>query len=229
MQTKVFRRIVQKLVKTAFVAVTVMLITGATPQSASVETSVNDVLASVEMIFVEGSGNINSFHIGKYEVTQGQWRAVMGNNPAANQAGDNYPVEQVSWPEAREFINRLNVLTDKNYRLLSVAEWQYAARGGNQSSGYEYSGGNDIGVVGWFHGNSGNSSHPVGGKQPNELGIYDMTGNVWEWCEDGSSGSLRSIRGGAFDTPAMGCIPTEVSFNTMGERNPTIGFRLAHP
>jgi formylglycine-generating enzyme required for sulfatase activity len=127
---------------------------------------------------------LSDFQIGKYEVTQGQWEAVMGNNPNTFSGCPSCPVEDVSWNEVQEFIRKLNALTGKRYRLPTEAEWEYAARGGNQSRGYKYSGSNDPGSVAWYEANSEKKIHPVGQKSPNELGIYDMSGNIMEWCED---------------------------------------------
>ncbi|MBQ7951520.1 MAG: SUMF1/EgtB/PvdO family nonheme iron enzyme [Alistipes sp.] len=156
------------------------------------------------------SVTLSDFYIGKYEVTQAQWRAVMGSNPSSFK-GDNLPVENVSWNDIQKFIQKLNTQTGKEFRLPTEAEWEYAARGGSKSRGYKYSGSNNIGDVAWYSGNSGSKTHPVGQKQPNELGIYDMSGNVWEWCSDwyGSyssssqtnpkgpnSGDYRVLRGG---------------------------------
>ena len=155
---------------------------------------------------------LSSYYICKYEVTQALWRAVMGSNPS-NFKGDNLPVECVSWNDCQTFINRLNSYTGRNFRLPTEAEWEFAARGGNYSRHYKYSGSNYIGDVAWYDDNSGNRTHPVGTKQPNELGLYDMSGNVYEWCSDwyGSyssysqsdptgpnSGSDRVSRGGSW-------------------------------
>ena len=164
---------------------------------------------------------VSSFYIGKYEVTQAQWKAVMGSNPSRFN-GDNLPVEQVDWDDVQEFIRKLNAQTGKTYRLPTEAEWEFAARGGNSSRGYKYSGSNDLNSVAWYHDNSGEKTHPVGTKQPNELGIYDMAGNVWEWCSDWydssyyssaaqtnpkgpTSGSSRVLRGGSWDFSAWDC------------------------
>ena len=154
----------------------------------------------------------NNYYIGKYEVTQALWKIVMGSNPS-NSKGDNLPVEKVSWNDCQKFISKLNKLTGKSFRLPTEAEWEYAARGGNKSRGYQYSGSNTIGDVAWYDGNSGSKTHAVGTKQPNELGAFDMNGNVWEWCQDwfnryssspqtnpigAVSGSCRVYRGGSW-------------------------------
>ena len=178
----------------------------ATATSVSSVNATPDALPQIEMVFVKGgtfmmgatpeqgsdagdgekpvhSVTVSDFYIGKYEVTQAQWKAVMGKNPS-HYKGENRPVERVSWYDIQKFIEKLNAKTGKRYRLPTEAEWEYAARGGNQSKGYKYSGSNDIGSVAWYTNNSGDRTHPVGQKQPNELGLYDMTGNVWEWCSD---------------------------------------------
>ena len=184
---------------------------------------------------------VSNFYIGKYEVTQAQWRAIMGNNPS-NFKGDNLPVEMVSWDDIKEFIYRLNARTGKQYRLPTEAEWEFAARGGNKSQGYKYSGSNNIENIAWYDGNSGNTTHPVGQKLSNKLGVYDMNGNVWEWCNDwcgaytgaaqtnpqgASSGSSRVIRGGGWGSGAR---RVRVSYRNNGtpvNRINNIGFRLA--
>jgi formylglycine-generating enzyme required for sulfatase activity len=154
---------------------------------------------------------LSDFQIGKYEVTQVQWTAMMGDNPSSFK-GENLPVENVSWDDVQEFIRKLNEMTGGNYRLPTEAEWEYAARGGSQSRGYKYSGSNDAGDVAWFRDNSERMTHPVGTKKANELGIHDMSGNVFEWVNDwfgnygggvqipqgASLGSGRVIRGGGW-------------------------------
>ncbi|MFN0202370.1 MAG: formylglycine-generating enzyme family protein, partial [Bacteroidia bacterium] len=129
------------------------------------------------------SVTVSSFYMGKYEVTQAEWQEIMGNNPSSFK-GDNLPVENVSWEDVQVFIQKLNQKTGCKYRLPSEAEWEYAARGGNKSKGYLYAGSNTIGDVAWYSENAGSKTHVVGSKDPNELGICGMSGNVWEWCED---------------------------------------------
>ena len=153
---------------------------------------------------------VGSFYICKYEVTQKLWKAFMGSNPSWTKA-DNMPVEWVNWVTAQKFIRKLNAFSGKKFRLPTEAEWEYAARGGNRSHNYLYSGSDDINAVAWWQDNSGDKLHPVGTKRPNELGLYDMTGNVYEWCSDWQApytsgaqtnpkgpqtGSWRVMRGG---------------------------------
>uniref|UniRef100_UPI0040291134 formylglycine-generating enzyme family protein n=1 Tax=Candidatus Limisoma sp. TaxID=3076476 RepID=UPI0040291134 len=184
---------------------------------------------------------LSDYYIGQTEVTQALWKAVMGSNPSDSK-GDNLPVEQVSWDDCQVFIQKLNQLTGKQFRLPTEAEWEYAARGGRKSRGYKYAGGNDIGSVAWCDGNSGNETHPVGTKQANELGVYDMSGNVEEWCSDRygdyqsssqsdpqgpSSGSRRVFRGGSCYDSAGYC---RVSCRTGGapdDRDYSLGLRLS--
>ncbi len=128
---------------------------------------------------------LNDFYIAKYEVTQALWMAVMGGKNPSKVTGDSLPVTRVSWYEAQTFIAKLNQLTGRKYRLPTEAEWEYAARGGRLSHNYRFSGSNDLEEVAWCKKNSGNKPHAVGTRKPNELGIYDMSGNVYEWCSDG--------------------------------------------
>ncbi len=186
------------------------------------------------------SVTLSSFYLCKYEVTQALWRAVMGNNPSYAK-GNNLPVENVSWNDCQTFISRLNNLTGKNFRLPTEAEWEYAARGGNCSRGYKYSGSNVLSDVAWCGDNSGHKVHPVGLKSPNELGLYDMSGNVWEWCSDwygsysssaqtnptgSSSGSGRVFRGGSWDSTAWCRSSCRVNF-APDFRYDSWGLRLA--
>ena len=182
----------------------------------------------------------NNYYVGKYEVTQALWQAVMGSNPSIFK-GDDLPVEEVSWKDCQKFITKLNAMTGKRFRLPSEAEWEYAARGGKKSRGYLYSGSNAIGDVAWYEGNSSFMTHAVGTKQPNELGIYDMTGNVWEWCQDryGSyssspqtnptgavGGSRRVFRGGSWSYSARRCCTSSRSGYSPGYRRYDLGLRL---
>ena len=202
---------------------------------------------------------LSDYMIAKTEVTQELWQAVMGSNPSYDK-GDNLPVENVSWNDCQEFIKKLNSLTGLNFRLPTEAEWEYAARGGNKSKGYKYSGSNDIGSVAWYYENSGNSrlndnnleldkvesnncrTHAVATKAPNELGLYDMSGNVWEWCSDWygdysrgsqtnpkgpSSGSYRVSRGGGWTFSARDCRVSQRFNGNPDNRDDYLGLRLA--
>ncbi len=188
---------------------------------------------------------LKSFSISKYEVTQAQWQKVMGTNPSYYKGCDNCPVEQVSWDDVQEFISRLNQQTGQHYRLPTEAEWEYAARGGNNSRGNKYSGSNTINDVAWYASNSKNKAHEVGTKKANELGIYDMSGNVWEWCSDWyaetyyssrdnhtnhkgpESGSFRVVRGGSWFGYGYDCRIAYRGWFAPGFRSDDGGFRLA--
>ena len=188
------------------------------------------------------SVTLSDYYIGKYEVTQAQWRAIMGSNPS-HFTGDNNPVEQVSWEDVQKFIKKLNKKTGKKFRLPTEAEWEYAARGGNKSKGYKYSGSNNISEVAWYDDISSNMhTHPVGQKSPNELGIYDMSGNVYEWCQDWSgsyssssqtnptgpsSGYSRVLRSGEWSLLAEFCRVSDRNHGHPGTRSDLYGFRLA--
>jgi formylglycine-generating enzyme required for sulfatase activity len=195
---------------------------------------------------------VSTFYLSKYEVTQAQWRQVMGSDPAElyNKGCDQCPVERVSWNDIQEFLQKLNAQTSMNYRLPTEAEWEYAARGGNQSRGYVYSGSNDVAEVAWYSANAreGNSygaqktTRPVGGKKPNELGLYDMSGNVWEWCSDWygayensaqqnpsgpQEGSPRVLRGGSWRSGPAVVRCADRDFYSPGYRVSFLGFRLS--
>ncbi|MBE6325731.1 MAG: hypothetical protein E7077_01520 [Bacteroidales bacterium] len=183
------------------------------------------------------------YYIGETQVTQELWQAVMGNNPSYFK-GNNNPVENISCFDCWKFIWKLNELTGKHFRLPTEAEWEYAARGGNKSRHTQYSGSDDIDYVAWYWDNSGRQTHPVAKKSPNELGLYDMSGNVWEWCDDlygagyyakspsvdppgSSSGSDRVLRGGSW-----GCYPGNSRSSRRYRKTPEYrhycyGFRLA--
>ena len=184
---------------------------------------------------------LSSYYIGKTEVTQALWQAVMGSNPSRFE-GSDLPVECVSWNDCQEFIQKLNRLTGRNFRLPTEAEWEFACRGGNNSRGYKYSGSNNLGSVAWYEDNSGGQTHPVGTKAPNELGIFDMSGNVWEWCNDwygnytsnsqtnptgSQSGSCRVNRGGSWFSIAGDCRSSDRGGDSPACRNNNLGLRLA--
>ena len=184
---------------------------------------------------------VSDFYIGKYEVTQAEWKTVMGNNPS-HFLGKTLPVESISWDDVQVFIRKLNTLTGKRYRLPTEAEWEFAARGGNRSKGYKYSGSNILGDVAWNEDNSSKKTHVVGAKSPNELGIYDMSGNVWEWCNDwygkynsnaGTnpqgpiSGAFRVYRGGSWIFSARNTRVSTRNCNRPGYLSFNLGFRLA--
>ena len=183
---------------------------------------------------------LSDYYIGQTEVTQALWEAVMGGNPS-RRVGDNLPVEQVSWNDCQEFIRKLNQLTGRQFRLPTEAEWEYAARGGRKSQGYKYAGGNNLNSVAWFYVN-GYYTQPVGTKQANELGIYDMSGNVWEWCSDWygdyqlssqsdpqgpSSGSNRVNRGGGYYNGARYCRVSNRDSDAPDYRGYNLGLRLS--
>lgn len=197
---------------------------------------------------------VSDYSIAEFEVTQELWQAVMGttvrmqrdkenNSWPLRGEGSNYPMYYVSWNEAQEFINELNRRTGKNFRLPTEVEWEYAARGGNKSVGYQYAGSNNLNDVAWNTDNSGSATHPVGQKRANELGLYDMSGNVWEWCSDwygdystsaqtnpkgASSGSYRVYRGGSWDDRAYNC-RSAYRFSALSTAPSTLGFRLVSP
>ncbi|MDE6051660.1 MAG: formylglycine-generating enzyme family protein [Paramuribaculum sp.] len=178
---------------------------------------------------------IATFQIGQTEVTQELWQAVMGTNPSKFKGEDNLPVEQVSWTDCNNFINKLNELTGKNFRLPSEAEWEYAAGGGTKSQGYTYSGSNAIEDVAWYRENSSSKSHPVAQKKANELGIYDMTGNVWEWTSDNYSedyscdrmSSDRIYRGGSWHNAAISSRVANRDNDSDNTTSYNLGLRLA--
>jgi len=224
---------------------------------------------SPEMVFVKGSGlttlgctkeqgadcndderphqnvTLNDFHISKTPITQKLWEKVMGNNPSRfKSCGENCPVESVSWIEVQEFIRKLNSMTGRKYRLLTEAEWEYAARGGGNTKNQKYAGSNNLNQIAWYGANSQQKTQPVCSKQPNELGLCDMTGNVWEWVQDwrGSyppaggikpnpkgpaSGTNRVYRGCSWQDNALYCRVSRRNGAVPDTRNSAVGFRLA--
>jgi formylglycine-generating enzyme len=244
------------------------MIAGIIVVAALVVATVANAAPGIEMVYVSGGcfqmGNtfsggvpsekpvhqvcIDGFNMGKYLVTQAQWVALMGNNPSHfKECGGNCPVEQVSWKDVQEFIGKLNDQTGKNYRLPYEAEWEYAARsGGKQEQWAGTSDMNELGAYAWFGDNSDKTTHPVGTRRPNGLGLYDMTGNVWEWCSDwfdadyykkspeknprgALSGSNHVMRGGSWGgTPGS----VRAAYRVGGSpsfRDYLIGFRLVLP
>ena len=183
---------------------------------------------------------LDDYYIGETVVTQGLWKAVMGNNPSYRK-GDGLPVEEVLWNDAQEFVKRLNHETGRTFRLPTEAEWEYAARGGKKSKGYKYSGSDNVDEVAWYDANSNLKPHPLKGKNPNELALYDMSGNVWEWCQDwfgeysgeaqsnplgSSKGECRVYRGGSWLYFAKGCRVSSRYFSTPANHSFDLGFRL---
>ena len=185
---------------------------------------------------------LSSYYLGETEVTQALWEAIMGNNPSSF-IGSNRPVEKVSWDDCQEFIQKLNQKTGRRFRLPTEAEWEFAARGGSKSRRYKYSGGNNINAVAWFTDNSNGTTHDVKTKQANELGLYDMSGNVWEWCQDWYksyssdsqtnptgplSGSSHLFRGGSWSRSARDCrVSIRYFIKTPDSRYNYLGLRLA--
>lgn len=186
---------------------------------------------------------LSDYYIGQTEVTQHLWKIVMGssNNPSATK-GDELPVTNITWDEAQVFVQKLSEMTGLHFRLPTEAEWEYAARGGQKSKGYTYAGSNDIDEVGWYNGNSSNKTHAVGQKQPNELGIYDMTGNVWEYCYDwhmpysaqaqtnptgAATGEKHVLRGGCYHYDSKNCTNTNRhSYYTPDKGGASTGLRI---
>jgi formylglycine-generating enzyme required for sulfatase activity len=234
----------------------------------------DDKAGGIEMVYVKGGAfkmggcnekwmeycggmpghnvTVGDFYIGKYEVTQKQWFQVMGEivRNSEEEEWEALPVRRVSWIEVEDFLARLNAIVGRNYRLPTEAEWEFASRGGVKSKGYIFAGSNNPDDVAWFQDNSGDEAHPVGTKGPNELGIYDMSGNVWEWVSDWyggyssldvsdpkgpPSGSDRVYRGGSWDSDTGECQvfnrgydgPGARSSGYPGHRPGDLGFRLA--
>jgi len=186
--------------------------------------------------------HLSSFKLLKTEVTQGMWQSVMGNNPSFNKRSALFPVENVSFTEIEKFIDALNVISSHKYRLPTEAEWEFAARGGNKSKSTLFSGSSDAHSVSWNVGNSTNTSHIAGYKNANELGLFDMSGNVWEWCSDwygeyhdseesdprgGVDGTDKVIRGGSYSGSIWFCRNAIRMHYAPWYKSHFIGFRLA--
>ncbi|MCB5229480.1 MAG: SUMF1/EgtB/PvdO family nonheme iron enzyme [Candidatus Cloacimonetes bacterium] len=248
--------------------------------------SASYIITTERMVYVAGGTfhngtsnvTVSSFYIGKYELTQAEYQAVMGSNPSSFAINPNHPVEQVSWFNAIEYCNRRSIMesltpcysydtygsnpdnwssgwnsssgnhtnvsrdwTANGYRLPTEMEWMFASKGGNQSQGFTYSGSNNIDDVAWYSGNSASMTHAVGAKAPNELGVYDMSGNVWEWVWDiygdypsglqtnphgASSGSYRVRRGGGWSNVAGDCTVSSRGGNSAIVSSCDLGFRI---
>jgi formylglycine-generating enzyme required for sulfatase activity len=188
---------------------------------------------------------VDDFHIGRHEVTQKRYREVMGADPSANKGCEECPVDNVSWKDAQEYIKRLNLKTGKDYRLPTEAEWEYAARSGGRKQ--KWAGTNsasELGEYAWYRRNAGKKTHPVGERKPNGLGLYDISGNVWEWVHDRLTkdyykrspkdnprgpdrGRYRVLRGGAWNSRQVMLLSTARFWRNPAQRHSTFGFRCA--
>lgn len=195
---------------------------------------------------VQHSVYVSTFYMQPTEVTQELFELVMDINPSENKAWKDMPVTNVSWEDCQSFTKKINEITGKEYRLPTEAEWEFAARGGAKSQGYLYAGSNNLVEVGWFKDNSGEAIHIVAEKRFNELGLYDMSGNVWEWCSDwygpyrldakGSdnpkgpdNGQRRVMRGGCWNNNVYGCRTAHRVRRDPDSRHGSYGFRLVLP
>ncbi|MEW6313645.1 MAG: formylglycine-generating enzyme family protein [Pseudomonadota bacterium] len=168
---------------------------------------------------------VQEFALGKYEVTQAQWQAVMGSNPSAFAGCDDCPVERVSWNDAQDYIRKLNAKTGKHYRLPSNAEWEIACRADGR---HEYCGADEIEAVAWYYGNADHHTQPVGGKQSNARGLHDMSGNVWEWTQDCEEDcAMRMLRGGSWGNVERGVRAAFRNREVATTRSEFVGLRLA--
>ncbi len=187
---------------------------------------------------------VDAFYLGRFEVTQGQWRAVMGENPSFFQQEDEYPVEQISWNDAQAFLSKLNASAEKNYRLPTEAEWEYACRSGGKEE--MFCGGDELSALAWFDRTGGGNTQPVGQRQPNGLGLYDMSGNVWEFCSDRYDANYYGVspeknpqgpaegryfvkRGGSWSIGPRFLRATVRGRSDAADRHYSTGFRVALP
>lgn len=170
---------------------------------------------------------VDNFLIGETEVTQKLWFAVMGNNPSKNQSDQGYfPVENVSWNDVQMFIQKLNEITGQQFRLPFEAEWEYAARGGKKTADKKYAGSDVVDEVAWYKENSKGKTHTVASKNANELGIYDMSGNVWEFCNLSSDEKKSNIRGGSLGNDAPFLRVSSRKYQQTEVKSNSVGFRL---
>jgi len=213
------------------------------PQSDNYDTEARDNENPVHEV------TLSNYYIGKFEITQQEWRTIMGDEldwPEQYGRGDDFSAYNVSRTEALRFVEKLSAMTRLPFRLPTEAQWEYAARGGNRSLHLRYSGSNDVDEVAWHKENANGSLHPVGGKLPNELGLHDMSGNLWEWCSDtygqypstqqtdplADSGSLFVLRGGAWTYFPTYCRVTCRDSYSGDDASVSVGFRVAmehHP
>ncbi|MBI5329567.1 MAG: formylglycine-generating enzyme family protein [Betaproteobacteria bacterium] len=193
-----------------------------TPLAKLKQSKLRPLVLEPEMVQIPG----RNYEMGKYEVTQAQWRSVMENAPSHFKGCDDCPVEQVSWDDVQQYLSKLNQMTGKQYRLPTESEWKHACDGGGNN---EYCGSNNLDAVGWYDANSGNKTHPVGQKQANGYGLHDMSGNVWEWqqdCYDGDC-SRRVSRGGSWYSSTRGARAAYRSWYEPSNRYDNLGFRPA--
>ena len=204
-----------------------MLLKKELPSKAEVAKHIANSMKAVKPNREKSVSCISKFNIAATEITQAQWESIMGYNPSSH-VGPDFPVENVTWSQCQDFIKQLNKLTGKKYRLPSVAEWQYAASGGQNGKDYKYSGSDHIAEVAWYKFNSEGATHRVGMLKKNEIALQDMNGNVAEWCSD-AAGSSHAFLGGSFADEASKCtaISPRSSILYLDDASPRLGFRLA--
>lgn len=259
-------RWLRMLIVTLLLSISLETLATDVPPTGTQVKPITDVVTGMQLVFVKGGcyqmGSteitgakpvhkvcVNDFYIGKYEVTQSQWKKVMGSNPSRfKECGPDCPVEEVTWDDAQDFAKKLNNLSGKQYRLPTEAEWEYAARSGGKNE--KWAGTSDESSLtryAWYDKNSESSTHKVGLKKPNGLGVYDMNGNVWEWCQDwfnedyyhdspkdnplgSSNGEQRVVRGGGVKNPFLAEVAVRSKMKPdFKEGRGSVGFRLALP